>query len=254
MVLQSRFRKHCDPLVPELARWIQRHGSDPAAWKKDPDGQLLGLRDAAKLEAVGGEVRDELQAWLLSGADHESIACRMGITPAAIQSYIAMFYDFGSPQAIFSVLMRVVHIGDWAYRQPTEAEIWKYLALAGGPHVLGLVLADHFDWLEPQYQDRARTARLLRASVLAYSEGLRSLLEVREVLALADLWLASTHARRVTPDPTVAVHIQFLQQVGALQRGPASPRPTPVVTPVSARPDDVVKPGRAHADLLEISS
>ena len=249
----KKFLKLCDPLVAELARWIQQHGRDPEAWN-EPGGRLAGLRDAALLEAAGGVVRDELQARLLSGVDHEAIACRMGMTPAAIQSYIAIFYDFGSPQAIDSILTRAVRIGEWAYRQPTTPEIWKYLALSGGPHVLELVLAEYSGRPEPALRDRPMTAQLLRAWVLAFAEGLRSLFEVREVLIMAEMMLASMRDRGVTPDPKMAVHIQFLQRVDTLQKGPSSPRGKPIVTPFSAWRAAVVKPRHADTELLEMST
>ena len=234
----KRFQKLCDPLVLDLAHWIERRGCDPAAWG-EPGGRLKGLHDAALIEAAGGVFRDELQAWLLSGRDHETIGGRMGMTPAAIRMYVAVFSDFGAPQAIDGILLRAVRIGDWTYRRPTEAEIWKYLALAGGPFVLELVLADYFGRPEPEYKDRAQTAQLLRALVCAFAEGLRSPLEVREVLAMADLWLASMQNRGVTSEPMVAAYIQFLRRVNALQSGLTSAGRTPVVTPVSAWRADV---------------
>jgi hypothetical protein len=144
-------------------------------------------------------------------------------------------------------------MGDWTYRQPTLAEIWKYLALAGGPYVLELVLADYFGRPEPEYPDRALTAQLLRASVLAYAEGRRSPLEVREVLALAGLWLASTKARGVTPDPMGIVHVELLKRVDAWRNGPSSPRPQPVDRPSTTRPANGAQPDHAHAASPAIS-
>lgn len=246
------FLKYCDPLVAELARWLHRHGGDPGAWE-EPGGRLAGLRDAALLEAAGGVIRDELQAWLLTGQDHESIARRMGMAPAVIPTYIAVFYDFGAPQALDSILMRAVRVPEWAYRQPTPAEIWKYLALAGGPHVLELVVADSLGRPEPAYRARAQTAQLLRASVRAYAEGLRSPLEIREVLALADLCLASMRDREVTPDPMVAVHVEFLKQVDAWRKGRSSPSATPVLTPLSNRLAAKVLPHQAAIAASEIA-
>jgi hypothetical protein len=239
----KRELRYADKSVVALARWLARHGTDPRTWPA-PKGPLTGLREAALIESAGGVGRDELRAWLVSGVDDAAIAQRLGLTAPAVTAFRPFFFDVGAPSAIDAILPRGCRVAEWAQRPPTEAEIWIYLALAGGPHVLALVVADHLGRPEPVVPDRARTAGLLRAVVTSFAEGWRWPLAFTEVLAMADLMLQSMAARGVTPDSSTRFHIHHLRSLGQTRPG-QEPRSRP---PTGTEPGSTITATRVAAN------
>lgn len=69
------------------------------------------------------------------------------------------------------LLRQAVRVGPWAPCVPTEGQIWRYLAVAGGVPLLDLVVADFLRRPEPRYPDRQCLAERARFVVIDAAAG-----------------------------------------------------------------------------------
>src|SRR5258706_12019803 len=95
---------------------------------------------AHQLFTAGGVQRDELEARLLCETPYH-VSVRMSISIAIIHAYTSMYFDVRDVHGLTDwLLCEVIGIGQWATQPPTEAQVWKYMALTGGPLILDLIV------------------------------------------------------------------------------------------------------------------
>ena len=90
-----------------------------------------------------GEFRkDELEARLLCQSPQD-ISTAMKIRVDVIRTYAILFFDVLDVRHTTDwLLYEAANVREWNHRDPTEGEIWKYMALAGGPVIVNLLVAD----------------------------------------------------------------------------------------------------------------
>jgi len=103
----------------------------------DPDRRAILA--ALDIYENGGAVKSEIEARILASESDSDIAARFKLDAATIAAYEMFCFNVReSLRARDWILARVIgktfHVGD-------HAQIWRYFAYYGGPHVLELVLA-----------------------------------------------------------------------------------------------------------------
>jgi hypothetical protein len=127
------------------------------------------LFSAHAIYISGGVIRDELEARLLCQSV-PAIADKMRVSPTVVQTYGQIFFHVADALgAVGWLSSQVIGVGEWSHRQPTERDIWKYLAIAAGPIVLDLMIADHLHRPDPAMPNRALLAAQGRHSVLSWA-------------------------------------------------------------------------------------
>ena len=133
---KTRPREWEDPLIPELVRFL-RHLD-----KGNTDQVSADLLRAHAIYKAGGPVRDEVEARVLAGESLEAISCKTFVPIPVIAAFEpAFFHVRHCLNAIDGILLRVIRLRP--DKPVTVGQVWKYLAMAGGPHVLD-VMVDHF--------------------------------------------------------------------------------------------------------------
>ncbi len=137
---------HLDP--PEVAdavEYLRARGRDESG-REHARERWRDLDDACTLAQESGPRRWEVEARILARQTDETIAARVGLTPATIRYYQRLFFSVREfLGAADWVTVKAVGWGPFMLRLPTLGEIWKGLAYHGGAHVLELVIATTMD-------------------------------------------------------------------------------------------------------------
>jgi hypothetical protein len=205
-VRRTRLQQWEDPLIAQATCYLAAAAvrGDAAAGRRRPD-----LAAAHAIYRAGGAVRDMLEAWLLTGEPLDVIAEKTGVTVPTIKAFESIFFHVRDALSAIDWLMySVVKI---LPGQPvTEGQTWKYLALAGGPLILDLMIADYLGRREPAYADRAELAAKGRFIVREFATGWTDSAAVRSMLEECDRLFP-----RIKRDP----HLRLHQEVTELALG-----------------------------------
>jgi hypothetical protein len=127
------------------------------------------LAEADRVFANAGTLRDEIEARLL--CQHvQAVSAITGVSIGALLSYCSTFFDVLEGLTAMDWLMdRVVQIYDAHRRGLTEADVWKYTALAGGPLALEILIADARSLPGPNISDRHVLAEKMRFSAREFA-------------------------------------------------------------------------------------
>jgi hypothetical protein len=102
------------------------------------------------------------------------------------------------------LLVQVVKI--FPGQPATEGQVWKYLALAGGPLVLDMMIADYLGRPEPAYADRAELAAKGRFVVREFATGYTDAAAVRSMLEECDRLFPG-----IKRDPHLRLHREVIE-------------------------------------------
>ena len=110
--------------------------------------------------------RWELEAGLLAREPVSAAARRVGLTPEAVEAYVAVFFDvLQLLDATDYITLRVIGISPARIVTERDVEVWlKLFAYGGGPHVLDS-LVDYYDNREVVPADIAQVEPARRARV-----------------------------------------------------------------------------------------
>jgi hypothetical protein len=177
------------------------------------------LAPAHTVFARAGLQQNELEARLIC-EPVDVISGKMSISLGVVNAYADTFFDvLDSINALDWMMMQAVGVHRFSL-PPTEAECWRYLAFAGGPFVLDLMVADYFGRPEPYYPDRHRLAERARFLV-------RDHVSLMQTGRSADREIVEEHCRiyrenvrtgRRKPDPQIALHLKLLRLAAKLPR------------------------------------
>lgn len=148
MLFESKGRAsplHDDAEVRRARGYLQRQ----AAKDVTPGRRKLGRSDPvieatlALIADADSHRRSILEAYLLTEASFDAIACRLGLTPELVATYHALFYAVrDKPGAWDWLILHAVGCGPWnefAGLQP--ASLLKYFGFIGGARVLEVTIA-----------------------------------------------------------------------------------------------------------------
>lgn len=129
-------------------------------------GSLHPLAAAREIHTHAGVVRHEIEARLVARQPVEALARAAGVPAEVVVAYTHYFFDLPPDGAGGDwMLLQVLHLGDWLTRDPTEFEVWKFIAMSGGLIVLELIIADFFN--RPSSNPQLRHVLAERARLFA---------------------------------------------------------------------------------------
>ncbi|MGD0462135.1 MAG: hypothetical protein ABSB74_06575 [Tepidisphaeraceae bacterium] len=180
---------------------------------------------------IGHEIRrHELEARLLCEAV-ELIAGKMNIPAGVVTAYAETFFDvLVCRQALDWLLEHAIRAHSFA-KPPKENECWRYMALAGGPVILDLLIGDHLGRPDPEYPDRHELAERVRFRVRDYA----SLVQTGQpadpemVKEYCRRYLDDARRRGKKLDPRIALNLKILRLAAKLPRCPELERVLPKV-------------------------
>lgn len=162
----SRARRWEDPGIINAARFLKvlNGKGETAARRQWPD-----LFAAHGIYRGGGVLKDELDARLLV-EPIGVISRKMGIEACTVAAFENCFFNVADGLDAFDWLM-----GQVVCLRPdvpvSEAQNWKYLALAGGPFLLDLMIGDFLGRAWPQVENRSGWAEKGRYIVREFAAG-----------------------------------------------------------------------------------
>jgi hypothetical protein len=225
-VVLSHIRHKTCPGIWEDPAIIQAHRflAPPEPAREDIGRRELrrhcpDLSAAHAIFTLAGVVKDELEARLLCQSPEE-ITGAMQIGAGVARTFATLFFD----------VLDSLHATDWLLFQavalygslcpPTEAQCWRYLALAGGPVILDLVVSDYLGRPEPYYPDRHELAERARFLVWDHASltqtGNPADPEIIE--AYCRFYQHEARRRGKKLDPRVAWHLKFLRMAAKLPK------------------------------------
>lgn len=183
-----------------------------------PQGTLAAVSAAHQLYVANGPRRWQVEAWLLAGLTVEQVAGRVGVPAAVAGAYAETFFDVvGRLHAGDWVWAYAVRVGLWGPTDPTEADVWRYVAASGGPAVLELVVGDYLSLPGPAHEDRHELATGIRTLVRFVATPMSSTKAFRRVMRQA--WqVVSTRFGDRDPSEWAALagYMDFLETAAGL--------------------------------------
>ena len=208
------------------------------------------LSAAHEFQKTGAMKKHLVEALLLAGVRPCVIAKRMGMAEAVVFTYTKVFYDVAnSLKARDWLLFTVLRVDDWKGKRLTEANMWKYLALAGGVHVLDVLVEDYYMLPERPGEDRHLLAERGRFMVRHYIERFTSPTASKQIQKDAKrlfghLWAGDTREARL-----LRTYVQLLWPLAFAKKSkPASPK-----VPTLEAPVDVSSPAPVSS-VIPVSS
>ena len=224
-----------DPAIARAYRFLAP--PEPACaytGKREVRRHCPDLSAAHAIFTLAGVVKDELEARLLCQSPEE-IEGAMGISADVVRTFATLFFD----------VQDSLHANDWLLFQavallfpPTEGQCWRYLALAGGPVILDLVVSDYLGRPEPHYPDRHELAERARFLVWDHASliqaGNPADPEIIEAYCRRFLGDAQRRGRKL--DPQIAWNLKLLRLAAKLPKSRELEKVLPKVTRRSAGP------------------
>jgi hypothetical protein len=192
--------------------------------------QYGALAAAHDLHTSDNVIRAEVEARLLAGERCQTITEKTCVPLEHLQVFARVFFDVSDRlHATDWLVDQVLGFGPWRPCIPTEAQIWKWLALAGGPIVVDIVIADALGRPEPKLHDRHGWAKRCRFLVEDFAAGFARTPRVVEIVKQYSGMLRHwTHiARPAAEMKTMRMQCNFLRSwAGLPPMGPTEMRET----------------------------
>ena len=199
-ILPGDLRNYSPPLTPDW-RWDSalKHlhaGTDPQPWEDNGITEILRrlkpqvfpLNDFPEgvvkrrwphfsmgyvIHLRGGPECDEIQARLLC-EPLDVVAAKTGYPAEALAAYAEIFFDVLDVQGADDwLLFEAANVREWNRRAPTEGEIWKFMAIVGGPAIVDLLVNDFRVLSHPEDDPDHLLAESIRSLVRNFSATLR---------------------------------------------------------------------------------
>jgi hypothetical protein len=222
---RRRRSKWDDAKVSDAIRYLRVLRSEGASVATN---QWPALFAAHLIYRSSGMERDELEARLLSGEPFDAISVKTGI---AIQTIVAY-------EAIFFQVVDALNATDWIVnsvikitpgKPVTEGQTWKYLAWAGGPMILDLMIDDFLGRPDPGFPERRDLAAKGRYIVREFATGLQ--LDSASAAIIEEGCKLFPHLGRGhrgnKQDQILAAELQFLRSAVGLEELPEHSEPLP---------------------------
>jgi len=155
----TALRRWEDPAIAEAVRFLRpwvKHGPPPDDHTRS---RMPALAAAHDLFDAGGPLRDEVEARLLAGESPETIATKAGLEATTVDAFERVFFNVADRLDAHDWLVtNVVQIWKLDPDNPDEGRMWKWLAVAFGPHAVDIMIDDRLGRPEPILADRPLVA------------------------------------------------------------------------------------------------
>lgn len=155
-----RLKSWEDPAIGEAVQfqqWMAIAGPDKGVPKA-----IAAIAAAHGIYHAGDVVTDELEARLLASERPEVIAAKSGVALDTASAYSRIFFDAGDAGATDYRLWVAAGRERWPQEGFREGQAWRYMALAGGPIILDLLIADFLGRPHPNPAQRHHWAQMGR--------------------------------------------------------------------------------------------
>ncbi len=133
-----------DPATIDLHEY-RRNRASPGGGS-GPREAVTVLSRVHEIHEENSRQRWEIEARLLAGATPAEVAAVTGIDAAVVDTYVSTYFDVvGHLNAHDWIVVYAMDVGFWTEREPTEGEIWRYVAWSGGREALELLMDDYAD-------------------------------------------------------------------------------------------------------------
>jgi hypothetical protein len=168
--LNRRPRRWEDAAIKEALRYLRE------CQRAQTARQLLKVKDrwpdltkAHDIFVAGGVVRDELEARLIAGETFEVIATKSSTSAGVVAAFERFFFNVADALgAVDWMLCVVIGVYPGLNRKPKERECWCYMALAGGPVFVDILIDDHLGRRNPKFPNLHELAEKGRFAVRDY--------------------------------------------------------------------------------------
>jgi hypothetical protein len=169
------------------------------------------IAQAYSIYLESGERRAETEARLLC-QPIALVSEKMGLSVEVLKSFARVFYDVIDIEPITDWLIyEAAGVGRWFRQPPTEAEIWKYWALLGGPTALESLIDDFRRPDSPEAAGEYLEAERVRYLARDFAAQLRNgPIMDRAMLAERQRLFAESDRRRSPDDPFFG-HLKFME-------------------------------------------
>lgn len=166
----DRVRPWEDLAIKEAVRYLrERQRAQTARQVSNLRDRWRDLTRAQEIFEAGGVLRDEIEARLISGETFEVISTKTHTTPGAVSAFERYFFNVAdSLNALDWMLVHAVGIHPGLRRKLEERDIWRYMALAGGPVLVDLLVDDFLGRPNPTIPNRHEQAKMARFLVKDY--------------------------------------------------------------------------------------
>ena len=208
--------RHDDAQTREIFRYVKRLAGRPsAAMSTTVHRHWPSLAVAHRLHDQGGVAADEIEARLLAGEGFDCIAARTGVSAAVVKAYELAFFNVASSlTALDWLTQNVLQIHTWSPGTLTRSRTWKWIALAAGPLMLDLVIAEDLGREQPVVPDRQRIAAQARFCAREAVTPMTASASFQVMTEAATLfgWMPSDGSTSVrSNDATLKAHLSFLR-------------------------------------------
>jgi hypothetical protein len=150
-----------DPAIEHALKFQRAWNADGGSARQTAARQRWPeLAEAYRLHERGGPLIDEIQARLLAAEPPKVISHKTAVGADVIAAYEKFFFDVSEfLGAIDWLLCDAVGLYD---KPITEGLVWRYFAVAGGPLLVDLLVADFLGRPEPKRDDRHLLAERAR--------------------------------------------------------------------------------------------
>jgi hypothetical protein len=168
--LKRRLRSWEDEAIKEALRYLREcQRAQTARQLSRVKDRWSDLTKAHAIYVAGGVLRDELEARLIAGESFEVIATKSRTAAAVVAAFERYFFNVAHAlNALDWMMICVVGLYPGLDRKPTERECWCYMAMAGGPVLLDILIDDHLGRPNPNFPNLHELAEKGRFAVRDY--------------------------------------------------------------------------------------
>jgi hypothetical protein len=150
---KSHLRHWEDAAIKEAVRYLREcQRAQTARQLSNVKDRWPDLTQAHDIFVAGGALRDELEARLIAGETSEVIAAKSNTTAGVVAAFERYFFNVADARDAVDWMMDfAVGLYPGLNRMPTERECWCYMALAGGPWFVDILVDDHLGRPNPKF-------------------------------------------------------------------------------------------------------
>jgi hypothetical protein len=180
---RRRLHRCSDPVVAAAFRFMQAtRAAQTCRQHADLARRFPELILAHKIFAAADMTAAEIEARLLANETPAAIARKTSTPEGVVAAFADVFFDVRAAQAATDWLVwQAVGVDSWPLH-PDERAIWRFMALAGGPHVLDLLVGDFRGQADPDPPHRHVLAERARLLAREFADSLFNAAPGREIL------------------------------------------------------------------------